>query len=136
MSDDRLDWSLLEPEAIIAPRQIEIAVYLNPNDDLVIRRRPDEFEQDDVWLVVGQAYVRRLIERITALYGFSLPISKTLQSFPAEVAALLPPEQLTSRDHTGAERQRRFRERRKRQRNGGATSPEPNIANLVTEGSP
>jgi hypothetical protein len=135
MSDDRFDWSRLEPEDIIAPSQIEIAAYLNPNGDLVIRRRPDEFEQDDVWVVVGQTHVGRLVERIITLYGFSLPISKTSQGNPAEVAALPAPERLTSRDPTGAERQRRFRERRKRQRNGGATSPEASVSNLVNEGS-
>jgi hypothetical protein len=133
MSDDRFDWSHLEPEDIIAPSQIEVAAYLNSNGDLVIRRRPDEFEQDDVWGVVGQTYVGRLVERIITLYGFSLPISKTSQSNPAEVAALPPPERLTSRDPTGAERQRRFRERHKRQRNSGATNLEASASNLVNE---
>jgi hypothetical protein len=127
------DWGDLEPEAIVAPSQIEIAVYLNPNNDLVIRRRPDEFEHDDVWLVVGQPYVLRLVERIVALYGFSLPITK--QSFAAEVAALPAPERLTSRDPAGAERQRRFRERRKQQGKVAAATLEPSIANLVKEGS-
>ena len=54
--------------------------YLNPNGDLVIRRRPDEFEQDDVWVVVGQTHVCRLVERIITLYGFSSPISKISQA--------------------------------------------------------
>ena len=80
MSDDRFDWRHLEPEDIIAPNQIEIAVYLNPNGDLVIRRRPDEFEQDDVWVVVGQTHVCRFVERIITLYGFSSPISKISQA--------------------------------------------------------
>jgi hypothetical protein len=133
MSDDRFDWRHLEPEDIIAPNQIEIAVYLNPNGDLVIRRRPDEFEQDDVWVVVGQTHVCRLVERIITLYGFSSPISKISQGNPAEVVALPPPERLTSRDPTGAERQRRFRERRKQQLNGEATCPEPNIPKFVKE---
>ena len=130
---DRFDWSHLEPEAIVAPSQIEIVVYLNPNGDLVIRRRPDEFEQEDIWVVVGQAFVLRLVDRIAELYGFSLPIAKSLQSIPADVAVLPPPERLTSRDPTGAERQRRFRERRKQRRNGGAPGHQASVSNLVNE---
>jgi hypothetical protein len=116
MSVGRFDWGDLEPADIVAPSQLETAVYLNTDNDLVIRRRPDGFtESDDVWIVIGQSYVPALIGRITAMYGLPPPIVESFPSHRPDPVALPPPT--LRRDPTAAERQRRFRERRKQSRN-------------------
>jgi hypothetical protein len=131
--DDRFDWNCLELEDIVAPSQIEVAAYLNQMGDLVIRRRPDDLEQDDVWVVVGRIYVRRLVEHIMALYGLSWMILEPPRANSSELSGLPPAERSTSRDPTGAERQRRFRERRKQRHNGGTNSSDTNVPVSITE---
>ena len=49
-------------EAIVIPRQDAIAVYANPDGDVVIRRERDWNEQDDVFIVINRKCVHSVIE--------------------------------------------------------------------------
>ena len=112
---DGFDWADLADDDIVAPPQAEIAVYLNPAHDLVIRQRADLLlERDDAVIVIGRAHVSALIERVVELYR-TAP-----EAAPLDVAAALAlpppaPAQTTTpqrRDRTTAARSRRYRQRR------------------------
>jgi hypothetical protein len=64
MSDDSADFSWRETDAVVVRQQDAIAVYSNPDGDLVIRRRQawDEDEDEDVWIVVAQTQIRAVID--------------------------------------------------------------------------
>jgi len=68
--------------------------------------------------------VGALIGRIFALYGLSAPIVEDFSGHQLDHVAL--PSPTLCRDPTGAERQRRFRERRKRMRNTEHSGKEGN----------
>ncbi len=50
-----------DPETVVVKQQDAIAVYANPDDDIVIRRRQAWDEQDDVFIVIGQTQARTVI---------------------------------------------------------------------------
>jgi hypothetical protein len=60
MSDDG-DFSWRDTDAVVVRQQDAIAVYGNPDSDLVIRRRQAWDENKDVWMVVAQTQVRTVI---------------------------------------------------------------------------
>jgi hypothetical protein len=62
MSDDSKDFSWQETDAVVVRQQDAIAVYSNPDGDLVIRRRQAWDEDDDVWIVVAQTQIRAVID--------------------------------------------------------------------------
>lgn len=61
MNDDTEEFSWRDTDAVVVRQQDAIAVYSNPDGDLVIRRRRAWDEDDDVWIVVAQAQVRTVI---------------------------------------------------------------------------
>jgi hypothetical protein len=62
MNDDNEDFSWRDPDAVAVRQQDAIAVYSNPDGDLVIRRRRAWDEDDDVWIVVAQTQIRTVID--------------------------------------------------------------------------
>jgi hypothetical protein len=62
MSDDSNDFSWRETDAVVVRQQDAIAVYSNPDGDLVIRRRQAWDEDEDVWIVVAQTQIRTVID--------------------------------------------------------------------------
>jgi hypothetical protein len=62
MSDDSADFSWRETDAVVVRQQDAIAIYSNPDGDLVIRRRQAWDEDDDVWIVVAQSQIRTVID--------------------------------------------------------------------------
>lgn len=59
---DAEDFSWRDTDAVVVRQQDAIAVYSNPDGDLVIRRRRAWDEEDDVWIVVGQTQIRSVID--------------------------------------------------------------------------
>lgn len=62
MNDDTEDFSWRDTESVVVRQQDAIAVYSNPDGDLVIRRRRSWDEDDDVWIVVAQTQIRTVID--------------------------------------------------------------------------
>jgi hypothetical protein len=62
MNDDNEDFSWRDTDAVVVRQQDAIAVYSNPDGDLVIRRRRAWDEDDDVWIVVAQTQIRTVID--------------------------------------------------------------------------
>lgn len=56
---EEFDWS--NKENIVVPRQGAVAVYLNPNNDLVIRE--DGEMQDDHYVVISRQHVNLVLKR-------------------------------------------------------------------------
>ncbi|MCP1760015.1 hypothetical protein [Bradyrhizobium japonicum] len=61
MNDDTEDFSWRDTDSVVVRQQDAIAVYSNPDGDLVIRRRRSWDEEDDVWIVVAQTQIRTVI---------------------------------------------------------------------------
>ncbi len=98
---ENFDWWAAEKQGLVAVReQAPIAVYLNPRGCVVIRQQND-FD-DDSWILVEPDRVRALAEAIVRL------------AEPERLA--LPPPSPAVKDTTAAERQRRYRERQKAER--------------------
>ena len=57
---EEFDWSA--PDVIAVKRQDAIAVYTNPNNDIVIREQ--RWPDDDIWIVISRRNVRSVIEAI------------------------------------------------------------------------
>ena len=65
---DSFDWNQVDKDAKVVNEARETIVYLNTNNDVVIRQRasyPDE--QEDPFLVIPIHRVRALIDRLDAL---------------------------------------------------------------------
>ena len=62
MNDDNEDFSWRDTDAVVVRQQDAIAVYSNPDGELVIRRRRAWDEDDDVWIVVAQTQIRTVID--------------------------------------------------------------------------
>jgi hypothetical protein len=62
VNDDTEDFSWRDTESVVVRQQDAIAVYSNPDGDLVIRRRRSWDEDDDVWIVVAQTQIRTVID--------------------------------------------------------------------------
>lgn len=107
---DTFDWS--DSENVIARSQLAVAVYPNRYGDAVIRSERDEFHQEDTTIIVPRHRIAALIERLQELRDAAeLDVAAQREAAPS-VAPSAP------KDPTNAERQRRYRERK---RNGGDT---------------
>ena len=62
MNDDSEDFSWRETDSVVVRQQDAIAIYSNPDGDLVIRRRQAWDENEDVWIVVAQTQIRTVID--------------------------------------------------------------------------
>jgi hypothetical protein len=58
-----------DTESVVVKQQDAIAVYANPHDDVVIRRRQAWNEDDDVFIVISQAQVRTVIAAMQRVLG-------------------------------------------------------------------
>ncbi len=57
---DEFNWN--ETESMAVRPQSAIAVYANPDGDLVVRRRQEWDEDQDVWIVIARTQVRTVID--------------------------------------------------------------------------
>lgn len=64
--EDKFDWSPENPNVIIRPQEA-VAVYANPDNDIVIRRERMWDEEDDTFVVIPRNGARRFIEAIERL---------------------------------------------------------------------
>jgi len=62
VTKDSEDFSWQDTDAVAVRQQDAIAIYSNPDGDLVIRRRRAWDEEDDVWIVVAQTQIRTVID--------------------------------------------------------------------------
>jgi hypothetical protein len=62
MNDTAEEFSWRDTDSVVVRQQDAIAVYSNPDGDLVIRRRRSWDEEDDVWIVVAQTQIRTVID--------------------------------------------------------------------------
>lgn len=95
------DWNDVVDDVVI-PEQAAIAVFVNPQGDVVIRQAGQYGPDEDMWIIVAPdraAVLADAIVQATAFHGTQPDDSK-----PA-----------AAKDRTAADRQRRYRER---QRNG------------------
>jgi hypothetical protein len=60
-NDDSSEFKWNDTQSVVVKQQDAIAVYANPDDDIVIRRRQAWDEQDDVFIVIGQTQARTVI---------------------------------------------------------------------------
>ena len=67
-----------------------VAIFTNPNGDLVIRQERCWDQEDDTWIIIARGNVGAAIAKMRGAIG---------------------EEPSTPRDHTAAERQRRYRQR-------------------------
>ena len=101
---DQFDWH--HDEHIVVRRQPAIAIYDNPMGQVVIRQENEEPFEDDPYILIEPD---RLAVVIAALQTYLAP--------PSGVAAPTNPPRTP-----GAERQARYRERQRNERNGGLTA--------------
>lgn len=101
MSDaDRFDWA--DDASVIVLAQLAVAVYRNARGDIVIRQQADWGDDEDKWVILSPSHARALAEAIL------------LEAGEIDAAPLVLPAPDKPKDPTAAERQRRFRESRKR----------------------
>jgi hypothetical protein len=96
MSDDDFDWFDVADDKVVVAHQAPIAVYTNPDDDIVIRQDGDYYRKDDPWIVVRRENARALAEAILA---FAEPAPAPQLALPAPMSP--------------AERAKRYRERKR-----------------------
>ncbi len=89
---DDFNWN--EPNSVIVRHQPAIAVYLNDDDEVVIRQQGHYGPDEDQWIYIAKENVQKVVQAILANAGIV-------------DGAIAPPP----RDRTAAERQRRYRER-------------------------
>jgi hypothetical protein len=64
---DEFDWNDFDRDLIVEPAR-KVAVYLNPDNQLVIRQERNEYiEMEDPFIVVPLRDVPRLIEKLEKL---------------------------------------------------------------------
>jgi hypothetical protein len=54
-NDNSTEFKWNDAQSVVVKQQDAIAVYANPSDDLVIRRRQAWDEEDDVFIVISQS---------------------------------------------------------------------------------
>ena len=105
--DRAFDWQR-DADDVVIRAQAAIACHLNPAGDVVIRQQADGYHYDeDPFVVVARNGLPRLIEHLQQLSELG---RTDIETPPISAAG--------RRDTTGAERQRRYRERH---RNGNGT---------------
>jgi hypothetical protein len=106
---DVFDWDGIA-DNIVVPEQAAIAVYTNPKGNIVIRQAGQYGPDEDQWIVLAPSHARALAEAITREAG--LDHEPMLQ--------LTAPAPLTN-----AERQRRWRNDKRNERNESVTTVTP-----------
>jgi hypothetical protein len=119
MSRD-FDWS--DRETVIVPEQTATALYINPNDDIVIRQKGDPYDDDgDHWFILAPNNALRLAYAIIDLVH---ELEGTAPALPAPAP-------------TGnAERQRRYRQNKRNGVTPPATDDVTRNDSTVTEETP
>jgi hypothetical protein len=98
MRDD-FNWNK-DPDVIIR-QQLAVAAWLNDRGDLIIRQEMDWNEESDHVIVVSPANIPALIDKLLLLTDQFSEVSTLNGEAPGK------------RDATAAERQRRYREKRR-----------------------
>jgi hypothetical protein len=130
------DWDAFAGEVV--QHQVErVAVYENPDGNIVIRQERRWDEDDDVWIVIARAHAFATARALLCAAGIRSDLAETVAARPdidwnavvrdfdmaeAREDAGVPTER--PKDPTGAERQRRHRERkREAERDAAVTEP-------------
>ena len=92
-----------DADDLVVPEQPAIAVYTNPADAVVIRQQ-GTWNDDDAWIWFSPDHAPAIAKAILEAAGLD---ATALTPEPAQV--------VKPRDATGAERQRRHRERQKKE---------------------
>jgi hypothetical protein len=110
MSDD-WDWSV--DTNIVQRAQMDLAVYTNNFDQIVIRERRDwPHEEDDKWIVIGRENAVAVAKAILTEAGLDI------RNVDEADHTVTPRQHQPARDGTAAARQKRYRNRH---RNGAVT---------------
>ena len=121
MSDfPEFNWT--DEDAVLVREQLTLAVYVNPYGQVVLRRERTLDEDDDTFIVISSEFVPQVARALMSAASHEVDFSPC--------ANLAQGENGKSRDRTAAERQRRFRERK---RNGDGVTPVTRNAETVTE---
>jgi hypothetical protein len=64
MADTGTDFSWTDTDSVVVRQQAAVAVYENPDGDVVIRRQRDWNENEDVFVVIPRDQVRTVIKAI------------------------------------------------------------------------
>lgn len=60
--DEKFDWS--KDESVVVPSSDAVAVYVNPRDEIVIRRERRWDEDEDTFILLPRDGARALIKRL------------------------------------------------------------------------
>jgi hypothetical protein len=112
---DEFDWDVARENGSIVQSNVKrIAIYDNPNGDLVIRQEPPDFQDEDVFIVIGKNNVDAVIAEMRALQALSPAVKAPLTVAPdASGVASNRPAPMTP-----AERQRKRRALSRQSREG------------------
>jgi hypothetical protein len=132
------DWNAFEGDVI--QQQVEkVAVYANPRGDIVIRQERRWDEEEDVFIVIARAHAFAAARAILCSAGIRPDLATMVAARPdidwqaamsdfdmaeARDSAGLGEDRASPRDPTGAERQRRYRARKRNaDRDAAVTEP-------------
>lgn len=96
-------FSWWKDSSIVVRPQLGIAVYPNDTGDIVVRQECEKYEDQDSAIVVPREHARIVALAILAAANLS---RSSLPDEPQEI------DIVRTKDRTGAERQRRYREKR------------------------
>ena len=109
-TSDGFDWR--DEDLVVLRGQPPTAVYYNTANEVVIRQQD---EDADTFLIVQAVHAQRVARAIAAVGAYVLRMKERERHESDCIGDALDDEPETPKDRTGAERQRRYRER---QRNG------------------
>jgi hypothetical protein len=108
IGEDNFDWREAKDEGLIVQHTVPtVAVYPNPNGDLVIRAAEHEYDPE-MFVVVARGNAVTVARAILKLAGYHLTFSEA-----PSVSARKAPEPKDRRPMTDAERARLYRQRKK-----------------------
>ena len=64
-NSNSFDWT--DADDVIIPAVSAVAVYLNVDNDIVIRQNPYPWQDEDALIIIPKTHIRRLIDKLTQL---------------------------------------------------------------------
>ncbi len=102
-------WAALEDAGdVVVAEQPPVAVYTNPKGAVVVRQRGDDRDDDDAWIWFAPEHAPAVAAAIMAAAGLDATDIADLAPEPAQDAS-------KPTASTAAERQRRYRQRKKKE---------------------
>jgi hypothetical protein len=123
-STDDFDWNAVADQVVQYSVE-KVAIYDNPNGDVVIRQEQRWDEEEDTFIVIAQGHALRAAHAILTAAGIEAAPTCVQGDGLAEPVLLPAPK-----DRTAAERMRRYRDKhRNEQRNAVTDEPELRLVN-------